>query len=95
MSRFRNREFFEFWDSGILEFRKKRILPADHADWRGLKRKRILGFWDSGIQEEKNIARGSRGLTRIEEEENSGIPGFWDSGVLNSRIFLQFQNSRI
>jgi hypothetical protein len=60
-----------------------------------LKRKRILGFWDSGIQEEKNIARGSRGLTRIEEEENSGIPGFWDSGVLNSRIFLQFQNSRI
>jgi hypothetical protein len=45
-----------------------------------LKRKRILGFWDSGIQEEKNIARGSRGLARIEEEENSGILGFWNSG---------------
>jgi hypothetical protein len=38
----------EFWDSGILEFKKKRVLPADHADWRGLKR--IPEFWNSGIQ---------------------------------------------
>src|SRR6056297_1776080 len=39
-------------------------------------------FWDSGIQEEKNIARGSRGLARIEEQEDFEILGFWDSGIL-------------
>jgi hypothetical protein len=32
---------------------------------------------NSGIQEEKSIARGSRGLARIEED--SGILEFWDS----------------